>query len=383
MSTRTIPAESCPPNASQPTELTRRKLLARFYESLIQKMPPLPDDADERARWRASLHEEASALADQVLADGSPPALTIVMPPRHESLLSVLNEPEKGKPLRSWVIGTNQAGDYVCDVGGESPHLLVVGGFGSGKSRLLDVLLCQLMHNSHPDDVRVWLAEPKNTLHRYRQVEHVERFIDCSKDDFPPHELFGALMQEAVFEMRRRYKLMTTHPRRPMNIEEARKVASDSNDPADSQLMFPYIYIFIEESAFYFDEAESRQHGYYCHIETLFRQCRAAGISVVLATQWANKGAPGTVKHQSRHICFPVTSNSESRKICGNGGLERLTRPEVDSPGCGVWSYDPYVGDPATWQSFRTLEAATSTIDEIVAALPTSERNRMPGALTR
>ena len=164
----------------------------------------------------------------------------------------ILREPVRGEPFTDWAVGMTSSGRlkwYQWD--SEEPHLLIAGASGSGKSGVINNMLCQLFHNNHPDDVRVWLVEPKNELHAYKNLPHVTRFLDTAVTDDSPHEAFAALMREAIAEMRRRYSAMSAHDAEPQKLAECRLLAR--SDPAGSgHLNFPYVFIVVEECANYF-----------------------------------------------------------------------------------------------------------------------------------
>ena len=79
-----------------------------------------------------------------------------------------LHPPVAGRPDMVWTLGADATGALVTDsYDTETPHLLIAGGSNSGKSTVMHSMLCQLMHNNTPDDLKVWILEPKNELHPY------------------------------------------------------------------------------------------------------------------------------------------------------------------------------------------------------------------------
>lgn len=247
----------------------------------------------------------------------------------------VLSPAVRGSPRTDWIVGITSAGElYEYSWDGEEPHLLIAGSSGSGKSGIVNALLCQLLYNNHPDDLRLWLVEPKNEMHAFMHAEHVTRFMDPLVSTFKQHALFAALLEEAVTEMRRRYTEFASHPARPQKLSEARELARV--DPTAAHLNFPYLIIVVEECATYFvpplpDEREDHARVMRYAIQ-LARESRAAGIHMVFATQYPSKQSiPTTLKQQCRRIGLSCADLNASYVVLDQGGLE-----EVSGPGRGL-----------------------------------------------
>ena len=242
----------------------------------------------------------------------------------------ILREPIRGKPNTDWFVGILANGKlsrYCWD--DEQPHLLIAGATGAGKSGIINSMLCQVMHNNHPDDVRIWLAEPKNELHAYLDVAHVCRFVDFMVTEENPHKTFAALLDEGIAEMRHRYKTFSRHPKKPAKIQEARDIAQA--DPENSgYLNFPYLFIVIEECATYFFKPDDKEERVFhaqimSRIQRLAREARAAGIYLLVATQYPVKeNIPPTLKNQCRSIGLFTQTITASQLIIGEPGLEKI-----------------------------------------------------------
>ena len=247
----------------------------------------------------------------------------------------MLSEPVRGQPNTDWAVGMTAAGrllKYRWD--GEEPHLLVAGSSGSGKSGVINSFISQLLHNNHPDDCVFWLVEPKNELHAYKNLVHVTRFLDSQVTSDSPNVAFAGMVSEAITEMARRYTAFAEHPARPQKLAEARELAQAHPDTA-GHLNFPYVFIVVEECANYFTKPvqpspeDKKAYASIMHdIQKLARESRAAGIHLLLATQYPTKeNIPMTLKQQCRRIGLPTSSAVASMVIIDQGGLEKLKGP--------------------------------------------------------
>ena len=264
-----------------------------------------------------------------------------------------------GTPNLDWAIGKDANNELVWDRWDvESPHLLVTGKSGSGKSYIMDNLLYQLLSNNHKLDLDIWLADAKNHLHRFKNYPQVKRYIVQEYKQRGPTrpEQFTSLVQDAVTEMLRRYRIMAKNPEKPQNIAEARALARHS-PTLFAHLNFPYIVIVIEESSAFLSEmpqAYGPLNGstrFLCKIPwlrkkissqsirkskmqheqmrenltRLAREARAAGIHMVLTTQYATKeNMPLVLKSQCRHINLAEKSVFGSMLSMGEQGLEKI-----------------------------------------------------------
>lgn len=64
--------------------------------------------------------------------------------------LPVFIDTARNEICREFILGTEN-----------SQHMLVTGGTGSGKSRLLHSIIASIVMNYHPDDVELWLIDCK------------------------------------------------------------------------------------------------------------------------------------------------------------------------------------------------------------------------------
>ena len=340
-----------------------RDLTGALCAALIAKttIPPRPGSS-ERRRWHQQLVNEASSIADMVFgaADSTQPAPLMI----EATISDRLRGAVAGRLDLTWTLGADSRGGLLTDSwDNETPHLLIAGGSGSGKSTLMHSMLCQLLHNNTPDDLKIWILEPKNEMHAYRDIAHIERFVDGQHP--VPYRACADLLNDAVAEMTTRYETMTANPHKPHNITEAAEhVAGDVDQCAD--LRFARLVIVIEECANYFTKPLTPDPDRQAHSEilaaitTLAQQSRAAGIHLVLSTQYPTKeNLPTTLKQQCRRIGLSTSSLHASRLIIDQPGLETLIEP-----GTGMYKDDIDV------VSFRGLRLPHPERDQIIASLP-------------
>ncbi|CAM5216842.1 hypothetical protein ALON55S_01530 [Alishewanella longhuensis] len=99
-------------------------------------------------------------------------------------------------------LGIDRFGDRV-DVNfsdSDSPHLLIGGTTGSGKSEALHTLLCGMYQFYGPEQVELLLVDPKGTeMEMYQGTHFVKEDIAMFEEDAM------YLIQKAVDEMQRRF----------------------------------------------------------------------------------------------------------------------------------------------------------------------------------
>ena len=243
----------------------------------------------------------------------------------------------------------------------ETPHLVVAGSSGKGKSNLIHSMLLQLLNKNTTDQLELWMAEPKNELQRYQCVPHVKRFIDMRSvgPDESIYDSLAEMLAALAEEMERRYALMDELPGRPQKLADM-LVNPHLREPV------PYIVCLIEECADYFAPPSLRDHRpaweqVVFYGELLARKARAAGIFMVFATQRPTKQSiPANIKGQSRRIGFGTTTLIDSMVVIDQPGLETLT-----APGRGMVTSDKH-----GYRQFRALYLPPEVTEDIALSLP-------------
>jgi len=251
-----------------------------------------------------------------------------------------LIKPPGEEPEIEFKIGVGADGNVVNFVhDNESPHLVIAGASGQGKSNLIHSMVLQMAMKNTPDQWELRIAEPKNELQRYKGLPHVTRFVDMHTPANNHYEPVKDMLCELYEEMERRYALFLRLPTKPQKLEQALR------DPGLKEKL-PYITCLIEECADYFSRPEDRDERadylkllYY--LNWLVRKARGAGIYIVAATQRPSKeNIPTQVKANARRIGLGTNTMVDSQIIIDQPGLE-----EIRTKGRGmVSSYGGYRG---------------------------------------
>ncbi|WP_457188723.1 FtsK/SpoIIIE domain-containing protein [Nocardioides sp. P5_E3] len=209
-------------------------------------------------------------------------------------------------------IGTDIAGETVSIEfsSPDSPHLLVAGTTGSGKSVALETVLRGLCR--YPDDsVRLRLVDPKGTeLLDFEGDAHLDGDIGVYPQDAID------ILESAVDEMESRYQAM-----RPVR---ARSLI-DYNASVDSELRRPWIVIVLDEYADLTSDPSDK-----ATIEGLLKRlaakARAAGIHIIAATQRPSADVVSTTIRSNlpAQLALRVKTATDSRIIMDEGGAEAL-----------------------------------------------------------
>jgi S-DNA-T family DNA segregation ATPase FtsK/SpoIIIE len=220
-------------------------------------------------------------------------------------------------------LGKDIFGNPVCADLASTPHLLVAGATGTGKSVFLNALLCSILMRATPEDVKLLLVDPKMLeFSLYQGIPHLIAEVVTN-----PKRAAAALLG-VVNKMEERYHLMAKRGVR--NIEQYNKaIAKDlaTNRPKpDDEIVpkkLPYIVVVIDELADLMivaarDVEES--------LMRLAQMARAAGIHLVLATQRPSVDVlTGIIKANfPSRISFQVSSRTDSRTVLDANGAERL-----------------------------------------------------------
>ncbi len=198
----------------------------------------------------------------------------------------------------------------------KSPHLMIAGTTGSGKSVLLNAILASLVYKSTPRELKFIMIDPKMLeLSIYEGIPHLLHPVVTE-----PIKAAAAL-KWAVNEMESRYQLLSQEGVRDLETYNQKIKIEDPEDKWDKWM--PYIVIIIDELADLMMVAPSEIKE---SITRLSQKARAAGIHLIVATQRPSADiVAGLLKANfPSRISFHVSSKVDSRIILDTGGAESL-----------------------------------------------------------
>ncbi len=214
---------------------------------------------------------------------------------------------QRSKSFLRLVLGKDVAGKPVTVGLGTMPHLLIAGTTGSGKSVCINAILCCLLMNRTPDQLRFVLVDPKRVeLTGYNGIPHLLTPVIVETD-----KVVGTLKWMSR-EMDSRYKKFS---------EVGARNIDDFNSCQPNKL--PYIVVVIDELADLMMMAPEETER---NLNRLAQLARATGIHVIIATQRPSTDViTGMIKANfPARISFKVVSNTDSRVILDQPGAERL-----------------------------------------------------------
>lgn len=195
----------------------------------------------------------------------------------------------------------------------KTPHLLIAGSTGSGKSVCVNSLILSILYKRSPQQVKLILVDPKIVeLKLYNDIPHLLTPVITE-----PKRALQSL-QYCLCEMERRYALLDGLGVRDIisynrRVEE-RRIAAEK---------LPYIVVIIDEFA---DLMATTGKELESTIARLCAMSRAVGIHLVLATQRPSIDViTGLIKANiPSRIAFAVASKVDSRIIIDQVGAEKL-----------------------------------------------------------
>ena len=245
-------------------------------------------------------------------------AVGIEVPNKKRSIVSFrelieTDLPEAAKMAIPVVLGKDVTGNpQVLDLA-QTPHLLIAGATGSGKSVCVNSIILSILYNRRPDEVKLILVDPKIVeLKLYNDIAHLLTPVITE-----PKRAFQAL-QYALCEMERRYALLDN-----MGVRDIKTFNAKIKSERIATEELPYIVIIIDEFA---DLMATSGKELEATVARLCAMSRAVGIHLVLATQRPSIDViTGLIKANiPSRIAFMVASKTDSRIILDEMGAEKL-----------------------------------------------------------
>lgn len=210
------------------------------------------------------------------------------------------------------IMGRPQATDIA-----KTPHLLVAGSTGSGKSVCINSFLATILMKYRPDEVKLLLVDPKKVeLSNYNGVPH----LLCPVVTDPKKA--SVALQKIVSEMEKRYDLFSE--KGVKNIGTYNEWVDKENQKSEVPIKkMPYIVVIIDELADLMLVASKEVED---SIMRITQMARAAGIHLIVATQRPSTDViTGVVKANiPSRISFAVATGIDSRTILDQTGAEKL-----------------------------------------------------------
>ena len=227
------------------------------------------------------------------------------------SMKEVFVNDKDNSPL-SVALGKDVAGEAIFTRIDKTPHLLIAGSTGSGKSVCVNTIITSILLKNKPDKVKLIMIDPK--------------MVELSIYDGIPHLLTSVVtdplkaadvLHKVVLEMENRYREFARA--RVRNIEGFNKISAQ--DPDYKEL--PYIVVIIDELADLMMVSSKEVEE---SIARIAQKARAAGIHMIIATQRPSVDViTGVIKTNiPSRIAFAVSSSVDSRTILDKSGAETL-----------------------------------------------------------
>ena len=206
------------------------------------------------------------------------------------------------------ITGNTQIIDLV-----KTPHLLIAGATGSGKSVCVNSLICSILYKRNPDQVRLLLIDPKIVeLKLYNDIPHLLTPVITE-----PKRAFQAL-QYCIYIMEQRYALLDG-----MGVRDIRSYNKKIIKKRIATKKLPYIVVVVDEFA---DLIATSGKELESILARLAAMARAVGIHLVLATQRPSIDViTGLIKANiPSRIAFMVSNKIDSRIILDTAGADKL-----------------------------------------------------------
>jgi DNA segregation ATPase FtsK/SpoIIIE, S-DNA-T family len=312
----------------------------------LYELEPAPGIKSSRVIGLADdIARSMSALSARVAVVPGRNAIGIELPNAHREkvyLRELLTAKESGESVAKLplCLGKTIGGDPVIIDLARTPHMLIAGTTGSGKSVAINTMILSLVYRLRPDQCRLIMVDPKMLeLSVYDGIPHLLTPVVTD-----PKKAVVAL-KWAVREMEERYKKMSKLGVRNIDGynqrlveargkgEELTRTVHTGFDKETGKAIYedekldldplPYIVIIVDEMADLMMVAGKDIEG---AVQRLAQMARAAGLHVILATQRPSVDViTGTIKANfPTRIAFQVTSKIDSRTILGEMGAEQL-----------------------------------------------------------
>ena len=238
------------------------------------------------------------------------------------SMREIMEEMERNKKLADCKLAAPLGRDIMGRVKyvdiAKTPHMLVAGSTGSGKSVCINNIIMSIIMRTTPDEVKMVLVDPKK--------------VEFSVYDGIPHLLMPVVtdpkkanvaLQKIGVEMDERYDIFKNSGTK--NIisynEEIEKELKKNPDCGKAKM--PYILVIIDELADLMLVAAKEVEESIMRITQL---ARAAGIHLIVATQRPSTNVvTGVIKANiPTRVSFAVSSSIDSRTILDMTGAEKL-----------------------------------------------------------
>ncbi len=193
-----------------------------------------------------------------------------------------------------------------------TPHMLVAGATGSGKSVCINCIIASILMRARPDEVKLVMVDPKKVeLTMYNGIPHLLAPVVTD-----PKKASIAL-KNIVVEMEHRYDIFEQTKNK--NIKSYNEFCK--THPEYQKMS--YIVVIIDELADLMLVAAKDVED---SIMRITQMARAAGIHLIVATQRPSTDViTGVVKANiPSRISFAVSSSIDSRTILDATGAEKL-----------------------------------------------------------
>ena len=365
----------------------------------LYELEPAPGIKSSRVIGLADdIARSMSALSARVAVVAGRNAIGIELPNAHREkvylreLLTAKDESHAKLPL---CLGKNIGGESIIIDLARTPHMLIAGTTGSGKSVAINTMILSLVYRLRPDQCRLIMVDPKMLeLSVYDGIPHLLTPVVTD-----PKKAVVAL-KWAVREMEERYKKMSKLGVRNIDGynqrlveargkgEELTRTVHTGFDKETGKAIYeeekldldplPYIVIIVDEMADLMMVAGKDIEG---AVQRLAQMARAAGLHVILATQRPSVDViTGTIKANfPTRIAFQVTSKIDSRTILGEMGAEQLLGQGdmLYMAGGGRISrvHGPFVSDEEVEKVVRHLktQGQPEYLEAVTAEEPTDE----------
>ena len=258
----------------------------------------------------------------------------------------------------------------------KTPHLLVAGATGTGKSVAINAIITSLLYKKHPAELKLVMVDPK--MVEFAPYKPLLKHYLAAMPETDPEQIVITdcdrvinTLNSLVIEMENRYKLLMDAGVRNLedyNDKFVRRRLNPNKLVADSlhHQYLPYIVIIIDEYGDFIMQAGKQVE---TPIARITQKARAVGMHMILATQRPSVNiVTGVIKANiPTRIALRTQSVIDSRTVLDAKGAEQL-----------IGRGDSLYAGNATITRVQCAFVDTPEVDEIVKHISKQQRYTEP-----